>query len=130
MDKTSIEAKNKEDYQKRSERIKLKEKQKKEQQKLDILARYQPLYPQLFQLKEEFFEESFLAAVNSNSKEKMMSILKEETNRVFSFQMLKPDFCNKLIEEAAHYEQSGLPIDRPNSMNNYGLILNEIGFQK
>jgi hypothetical protein len=33
-----------------------------------------------------------------------------------------------LLEELNHFENSGLPVMRPNSMNNYGVILNEIGF--
>jgi hypothetical protein len=34
----------------------------------------------------------------------------------------------ELIEEVESFENSGLPVMRPNSMNNYGLILDEIGF--
>jgi hypothetical protein len=34
----------------------------------------------------------------------------------------------ELIEEVESFEKSGLPVMRPNSMNNYGLILDEIGF--
>jgi len=32
-----------------------------------------------------------------------------------------------LIEEVDNFERSGLPVMRPNSMNNYGVILDEIG---
>ena len=38
--------------------------------------------------------------------------------RVFSFEMLKLDFCDRLLEEILHYEASGNPVTRPNSMNN------------
>ncbi len=31
------------------------------------------------------------------------------------------------MEEVENFEKSGLPINRPNSMNNYGLILEDIG---
>jgi len=34
----------------------------------------------------------------------------------------------ELIEEIDNFENAGLPISRPNSMNNYGVILDEIGF--
>jgi hypothetical protein len=34
----------------------------------------------------------------------------------------------ELVEEVESFENSGLPVMRPNSMNNYGLILDEIGF--
>lgn len=33
-----------------------------------------------------------------------------------------------MIEEIENFESAGLPISRPNSMNNYGVILDEIGF--
>ena len=34
------------------------------------------------------------------------------------------------MDEVAHFQASGLPVARPNSMNNYGLILNEIGMEQ
>ena len=37
-------------------------------------------------------------------------------------------FCTMLLEELAHYERSGLPLRRPNGMNRYGAILDELGF--
>ncbi|KAH8054313.1 procollagen-lysine 5-dioxygenase [Aureococcus anophagefferens] len=36
-------------------------------------------------------------------------------------------FCRDFLQEVDGYMDSGLPIRRPNSMNNYGLIVNEIG---
>lgn len=49
----------------------------------------------------------------------IMKILHKETEqtRLFSFDMLQLDFCNELIEEIQHFEASGLPVMRPNSMN-------------
>lgn len=48
-----------------------------------------------------------------------MQIMKKETEftRLFSFDMLQATFCNELIEEVEHFEASGLPVMRPNSMN-------------
>ena len=34
-----------------------------------------------------------------------------------------------LVEEVDGYNASGLPTSRPNSMNKYGLVLNEIGME-
>jgi len=48
---------------------------------------------------------------------------------VFCCEMLRPSFCEALLDELEHYEQSGLPVARPNSMNNYGVILNSIGLE-
>lgn len=48
-----------------------------------------------------------------------MRILTKETEatRLYSFDMLQPGFCTELIEEIQHFEASGLPVMRPNSMN-------------
>ncbi|XP_041760115.1 2-oxoglutarate and iron-dependent oxygenase domain-containing protein 2 isoform X1 [Coregonus clupeaformis] len=37
-------------------------------------------------------------------------------------------FCDELIEDMEHFEQSTVPNGRPNTMNNYGILLNELGF--
>ena len=36
-------------------------------------------------------------------------------------------FCAKLREECAHFERSGMPLSRPNTMNDNGLLLFELG---
>ena len=51
----------------------------------------------------------------------------ENSEGIFSFDMFTKQFCNSFVEELALYEQSSLPRRRPNTMNNYGLILNDIG---
>lgn len=48
---------------------------------------------------------------------------------VFSFPMLTDEFCEIFVEEIFNFYASGLPARRPNSMNNYGIILNEIGLE-
>ena len=48
---------------------------------------------------------------------------------MFAFDLFTPAFCALLIEELDAFYASGLPAQRPNSMNNYGVILNEIGFE-
>ena len=53
-------------------------------------------------------------------------IVKEEEN-IYSFPFLSPEFCKMMIEEQENYSLSGLPVFRPNSMNNYGLVLNQVG---
>lgn len=53
----------------------------------------------------------------------------EEAAGVFSFPLLTDDACEMLIEEVEHFQETGLPARRPNSMNNYGLVLNEIGLR-
>ena len=55
--------------------------------------------------------------------------LRKEGDGVYSFPCVNGDFAKKLLEEVKHYEGSGQEIRRPNSMNNYGVILNEIGMK-
>ena len=48
---------------------------------------------------------------------------------VFTFPMFTKSFCDNLMQELDLYYNCGLPCPRPNSMNNYGLILNSIGLE-
>ncbi|KAL3892945.1 MAG: hypothetical protein SGPRY_014628, partial [Prymnesium sp.] len=59
----------------------------------------------------------------------LRALLREETEGVYSFEMLSPAFCDLFLEELDNYYASGLPIARPNSMNNYGIIVNQIGMK-
>ena len=38
-------------------------------------------------------------------------------------------FCKDFVEELDGFHASGLPARRPNSMNNYGVVVNEIGME-
>lgn len=40
--------------------------------------------------------------------------------QVWSFEMLSRECCEAMVAEVERYYGSGLPISRPNSMNNYG----------
>jgi hypothetical protein len=51
----------------------------------------------------------------------------EQYPGIYTFDMFTKLFCNSFIEEVALYEASALPRRRPNTMNNYGLILNDVG---
>uniref|UniRef100_A0A7S0P0A0 Fe2OG dioxygenase domain-containing protein n=1 Tax=Calcidiscus leptoporus TaxID=127549 RepID=A0A7S0P0A0_9EUKA len=60
----------------------------------------------------------------------LSAIIDEVAEEVFSFPLLSDDFCAALLSELDAYAASGLPTSRPNSMNKYGLILNEIGMEQ
>ncbi|KAL6040560.1 2-oxoglutarate and iron-dependent oxygenase domain-containing protein 2 [Balamuthia mandrillaris] len=102
---------------------------------------YRPKHPHLYRLSDDMLMPSFLQAfatvaalqdsAESERKEALLSILRQETatTRLYSLVVFTPEFCQQLIEEVDHFERSGLPVMRPNSMNNYGLILDEIGFR-
>jgi len=56
-------------------------------------------------------------------------VVKQEVEDVYSFPLLTYEACDRLFAEVEAFHESGLPARRPNSMNNYGLILNEIGLR-
>ena len=53
-----------------------------------------------------------------------------ESAGVYSFELFSKAFCETFLAEVDNYDASGLPVRRPNSMNNYGLIVNEIGMRE
>jgi hypothetical protein len=93
-------------------------------------------HPFLFQpWPADVFDPKFLELVQSIKEGKSLEellqskLLVKQVDGVYSFPMLKHDFCDKFLAEIDSYFASGLPIRRPNSMNNYGLIVNEIGME-
>ena len=72
-------------------------------------------HPELFQgsWNRDWLCPDLAAAIESGD---LSSILREETPGVYSSQMLRPEFCEMLLEECDQYTASGLPIRRPNSM--------------
>lgn len=42
--------------------------------------------------------------------------------RVYRFPVFEKSFCEELVEELEHFEQSAAPKGRPNTMNHYGVI--------
>jgi len=112
---------------------------------------YKPLHPHIYQLSEvllharmicstnarsltrapmqSFFVPSFLAAIRDGSPNALRALLTlEAPTGIYSLEIFTIEFCSALLEELAHFEASGLPVSRPNSMNNYGVILDHIGF--
>ncbi|KAL1524947.1 hypothetical protein AB1Y20_019823 [Prymnesium parvum] len=47
---------------------------------------------------------------------------------VYALQVFSQEFCALLCDELDHFSASGLPAGRPNSMNNAGVLLDELGF--
>ena len=92
---------------------------------------YAPLRrkPELFEslLRDEWLAPTLLDVVQAARRGQCHRDLREEAPGVFSFAMFSDAFCRDFLREVDGYMDSGLPIRRPNSMNNYGLIVNEIG---
>eukprot|EP00930_Biecheleria_cincta_P022877 TRINITY_DN16617_c0_g1_i2.p1 TRINITY_DN16617_c0_g1~~TRINITY_DN16617_c0_g1_i2.p1 ORF type:complete len:650 (+),score=126.15 TRINITY_DN16617_c0_g1_i2:25-1950(+) len=110
--------------------------EKMNQQRLDVISKYrkQVRHEELFQdppcWRQEWFDPTFWEAYQRNTPEAWRAILEEHlTNEVFAFKIFTDEFCDFLVEEIFNFYASGLPARRPNSMNNYGIILNEIGLE-
>lgn len=60
-------------------------------------------------------------------------LLRKEIGGVYSFNVFNSNFITLFNEEIHNFysiaEQEHIPIRRPNSMNNYGVIINEIGLR-
>lgn len=94
-------------------------------------------HPELFDVskgwKRQWFAPAFFEAIQSfhdGDNTKLQSLLEEESPGVYSFPMMTTEFCSMFIEELDNYKSSGLPIRRPNSMNNYGIVVNDIGMER
>jgi len=82
-------------------------------------------------LPRAWFDAEFARVVldGEGDADAIRAMVKEECTGAYSFPFVTKEFSDMVIEEAEHYQQSGLPVRRPNSMNAYGLILNEIGLE-
>mmetsp|Transcript_80489 Transcript_80489/g.167711 ORF Transcript_80489/g.167711 Transcript_80489/m.167711 type:complete len:385 (+) Transcript_80489:697-1851(+) len=106
------------------------------QQRINTIRKYrkQCKHPELFEdpprWRQEWFTPKFWNAYTENTEAAWRSILEEHLEgEIFSFKIFTDKFCNLLVEEIFNFYASGLPARRPNSMNNYGIILNEIGLE-
>ncbi|XP_027948295.1 2-oxoglutarate and iron-dependent oxygenase domain-containing protein 2 isoform X4 [Eumetopias jubatus] len=50
--------------------------------------------------------------------------------RIYRLPVLTAPFCQALLQELEHFEQSDMPKGRPNTMNNYGVLLHELGLDE
>ncbi|KAM4577224.1 2-oxoglutarate and iron-dependent oxygenase domain-containing protein 2 [Odontesthes bonariensis] len=97
---------------------------------------YRPLHPHVYHLQESFLAPKFKQIVeycrsSHASEEGLLELLeKEAASRVYRFAVFEKRFCEQLVEELEHFEQSSAPKGRPNTMNHYGILLNELGFDE
>jgi len=104
-------------------------------QRLDVMQRYalQARHPVLFcpdePLRPEWFAPGFRAASSSSSPDWRALLAEHQPGQVYSLPLFTEAFCDVLLEEIFGFYASGLPAARPNSMNNYGVILSDIGLE-
>ncbi|XP_051954054.1 2-oxoglutarate and iron-dependent oxygenase domain-containing protein 2 isoform X1 [Xyrauchen texanus] len=97
---------------------------------------YKPLHQHVYHLQESFLAPELLQIVKyvgsseANMEGLMNLIQTEAAPGVYRFPVFTKEFCKDLIEELEHFEQSEAPKGRPNTMNNYGILLNELGFDE
>lgn len=96
-----------------------------------IQENYKPLHPNLYHFSDAFLEPELVQALRSGSGPK--AICQTPHPQIYTFPMLRPEICTALIEEVKAFEcwcdDQDLNKLRPNSMNNYGVILDTFGFQ-
>jgi hypothetical protein len=67
---------------------------------------YTPLHPALHTLvASDFIEDKLLAALSKASPGKLMRIVEEEAPDIYSFQVLKPELCQQLLDEIDHFNE-------------------------
>ncbi|GFY63334.1 2-oxoglutarate and iron-dependent oxygenase domain-containing protein 2 [Trichonephila inaurata madagascariensis] len=108
------------------------EKHSVERKKL-LQQMYKPIETNVFNLQENFLDPSFINLVNAAKSlnfEKTVHLLDiiSKEKQLYGFRVFTQAFCCKLIKELDHYRESSLPKGRPNSMNKYGVLLDELGF--
>ncbi|CAL9693179.1 unnamed protein product [Knipowitschia caucasica] len=95
---------------------------------------YRPLHPHVYHLQESFLAPRFKQIVEycrgiSACEEGLLELLDEMPgHRVYRFPVFEKQFCEELLQELEHFEKSAAPKGRPNTMNHYGILLNELGF--
>ncbi len=99
-----------------------------------LQERYTPRHSHLFRLRPEMFVPAFLRAVNDGRPETLWRFCTEVRPGIYVFDMLERRFCDELLDEIAFFErwceENDLPLIRPNTMNNYGAVLDTFGFQE
>ncbi|XP_030227434.1 2-oxoglutarate and iron-dependent oxygenase domain-containing protein 2 [Gadus morhua] len=97
---------------------------------------YRPLHPHIYHLQESFLAPEFLQIVaycrssGANQQGLLGMLQSEAAPRVFRLAVFTRTFCQELVEELEHFERSPAPKGRPNTMNNYGMLLNELGLDE
>ncbi|XP_014714255.1 2-oxoglutarate and iron-dependent oxygenase domain-containing protein 2 isoform X1 [Equus asinus] len=103
-----------------------------------IASSYHPVRPELYKsLQDAALAPEFLAATEYSTSlgadlEGLLQRLEtvSEEKRIYRLPVFTAPFCQALLEELEHFEQSDMPKGRPNTMNNYGVLLHELGLDE
>ena len=88
--------------------------------------------PKLFEslLRDEWITSEARAVAAAAWEGFLHDAVVRESPGIYSFELFTEAFCRTFLSEVDNYDASGLPVRRPNSMNMYGLIVNEIGMRE
>uniref|UniRef100_T1IJU6 Fe2OG dioxygenase domain-containing protein n=1 Tax=Strigamia maritima TaxID=126957 RepID=T1IJU6_STRMM len=99
-----------------------------------ITKQYTPLHRDVYTLQQKFFTQEFLNLVevckNSSSfNSRLKSLVRDACpgKLLYYIPVFTAEFCGKLMEELINFEKAPCPKGRPNTMNNYGILINELG---
>ncbi|XP_006894700.1 PREDICTED: 2-oxoglutarate and iron-dependent oxygenase domain-containing protein 2 [Elephantulus edwardii] len=103
-----------------------------------IASSYRPARPEVYiTLQDAALAPEFRAAVEYSAspgahREGLLQQLEtlSEEKRIYRIPVFTLAFCSALLAELAHFEQSDLPKGRPNTMNNHGVLLHELGLDE
>ena len=96
-----------------------------------IERHYTRVHPSLWQLDRTLLDARFVALAaraDTLTRDDVLAFVRAEGSvGVYSFPLFAPALCRMMLDEVEHFSRSGLPSSRPNSMNNYGVILDDLG---
>ena len=110
-----------------------------------VKARYRALHPDVYALNPETHLDARFRELASTCRRALADgtksardvkatatrecadIIRQRPAGVFAFPVFSAAFCARLREECAHFERFGMPLSRPNTMNDNGLLLFELG---
>ncbi|XP_053862974.1 2-oxoglutarate and iron-dependent oxygenase domain-containing protein 2 [Malaclemys terrapin pileata] len=94
---------------------------------------YKPKHPEVYVLQDSFLAPEFLETVKycTSQDADLQGLVRRidsiSDKRIYRLPVFSEEFCRVFIEELENFEQSEMPKGRPNTMNNYGVLLNELG---
>ncbi|CAN8192634.1 unnamed protein product [Coccothraustes coccothraustes] len=97
---------------------------------------YKPKHPEVYTLQDSFLAPEFLEIERFCTSpgadlQGLLSYLESFSDkRIYRLPVFTEQFCQALLEELENFEQSDMPKGRPNTMNNYGVLLNELGMDE
>ncbi|XP_074154996.1 2-oxoglutarate and iron-dependent oxygenase domain-containing protein 2 isoform X2 [Sminthopsis crassicaudata] len=108
-----------------------------EERKAVIAQLYQPLQPRVYALRDSFLATEFLASAKYSQTPnatvsgllRYIEVISDE-KKIYRLQVFTKEYCRQLLLELEHFEQSDMPKGRPNTMNNHGVLLHELGLDE